>query len=354
MSRVDPLLPVAADDPLLDQAALRAHLAGALNWDGAGLRIEGRFPGGNANICFALHYQGRDYVLRRPPAGKLPPKSHDMGREFRILRHVHPQFPLAPQPVHFCEDAAVLGAPFLLMDRRRGIVLRDQHAAELARDPARNAGISRTLVKTLVRFHQISPAGMIEDRLGRPDGFVARQWQNWSQRTIAQGLVDPAVQQISGWLAENLPPDSPATVVHNDYKLDNLMMAADDWTRPVALLDWDLCSVGDPLFDLGILLTYWVDPGDPQDWRLGASMPTYVGGFLTRREVAALYGQLSGRSLERLPWYLLFANFRVIVALSQIYDRYLATGQGPAHFAQMGERIGIIKRKCLHLMQHGF
>lgn len=353
MTVIEPLLPVAEDDPLLDQAALRAYLARTLNWENRDLRIEGRFPGGNANICFALSHMGRDYVLRRPPAGKLPPKAHDMGREFRILRQVHPQFPLAPEPVHFCNDSTVLGVPFLLMDRRRGIVLRDQHAAQLAANPGRNLGISRSLIETLVQFHQIDPGGMIADKLGRPEGFIARQWENWAERRKAQGLSDPVLDEVAAWLGANLPPDGTATVVHNDYKLDNLMMSSEDWTRPVALLDWDLCTVGDPLFDLGILLTYWVDPEDPEEWRLGASMPTYVGGFLCRHDAALLYGNLSGRNLDRLPWYVLFGNFRVIVALSQIYKRFLRTGQGPAHFAQMGQRIEILRQKCLHVMHHG-
>lgn len=353
MTVAESLLAVADDDPLLDRAALRAHLGAALGWRAADIRIEGRFAGGNANICFALGHGGRGYVLRRPPAGKLPPKAHDMGREFRTLSQVYPQFALAPEPVHFCEDTAVLGVPFLLMDRRHGIVLRDNHAAQLAATPARNAGIARTMVETLARFHEIDPQGMIANRLGQPERFIARQWENWSARKANQGLSDPDIDLVAEWLAANLPPDRTATIVHNDYKLDNLMMDADDWTRPVALLDWDLCTVGDPLFDLGILLTYWVDPEDPEDWRLGASMPTYVGGFLRRSEAARLYADTTGRSIDDLLWYLLFGNFRAIVALSQIHERYLRTGQGPAHFAQMGQRIGILKGKCLQLLQRG-
>ncbi len=353
MIRADALLAVADDDPLMDEGRLRASLAERLGWDPAALRIEGRFAGGNANICFALHHKGRDYVLRRPPAGKLPPKAHDMGREFRVLRQIHPGFPLAPEPVHFCDDLSVLGVPFLLMDRRRGEVIRDAHAADLAADPSRNGGISRMMIDTLVQFHALDPGGMIADQLGRPENFIRRQWDNWNGRRKAQGMTGPGITLIADWLDANLPPEGPATVVHNDFKLDNLMVDAADWTRPVALLDWDLCTVGDPLLDLGILLTYWVDPQDPESWRLGASMPTWVGGFLSRRAAAQRYAERSGRALDALLWYVIFGNFRVVVALSQIYERYRRTGQGPAHFALMGQRIEIMQDKSRQMIATG-
>lgn len=353
MSQAEPLIEVKPDDPLLNQTELRRWLEQTLGWRAEDIRIEGRFPGGNANLCYPLSHGGRDYVLRRPPGGRLPPKAHDMVREFRVLSRIHPQFSLAPEPVALCEDPSVLGSAFLIMDRRHGTVIRDAQAAQLRADPARNLKISRMLIETLVTFHGIDSSGMIAARLGRPEAFLERQWKNWNTRATASGIEGERVAKIRDWLSAALPPPQPTAVVHNDYKLDNLIVTADDWSRPVGLLDWDLCTVGDPLIDLGILLTYWVEPEDAESWRLGASMPTWVRGFLSRKEVAQAYADASGRSLAHLPWYVVFGNFRVMVALAQIYNRYLETRQGPPHFAQMGERIDILQDKCLHLIEYG-
>lgn len=348
------LLAVAPDDPLLPRDSLLAYLRKALGWVEADVVIDGRFPGGNANVCFALSHQGRDYVLRRPPAGKLPPKAHDMKREFGVLQQIHPQFPLAPEPLHFCADTGVLGVPFLLMERRRGRVIRSDDAKILRGDPVRNRAIGEMMIRTLAEFHAQDPAGMIANRLGRPDGFIGRQWRNWHSRMKDNGLDGPDLTRIATWLDSHLPGERPATIIHNDFKLDNLMLDPDDLTRPVALLDWDLCTVGDPLFDLGVLMAYWVEETDPEDWILGASMPTHAGGFPTRAEAIDLYARLSGRPVEDMLWYVVFGSFRVVVSLSQIYRRYRETGQGPAHFADMGRRIEILTGKCLVQIENGY
>ena len=350
---MDELLTVAPDDPLLQHDRLLTHLSDALGWSPDDVRVEGRFPGGNANVCFALSHRGRDYVLRRPPAGELPPKAHDMEREFGVLSHVHPQFDLAPEPIHFCADTEILGASFLLMDRRHGTVIRSEDACRLSGDNARNHAIGEMMIETLARFHALDPSGMIASRLGRPDGFIERQWRNWQSRMAKGGLDGPELVRIADWIDGNLPAERPVTIVHNDFKLDNIMLNEADLTRPVALLDWDMCTVGDPLFDLGILMTYWIEEDDPPDWILGASMPTYAGGFPTRRAAIDLYARRSGRPIDNVFWYVVFGNFRVVVALSQIYERYCKTGMGPARFAKMGERIEIMTHKCLTHIQQG-
>src|ERR687894_717300 len=304
-----------------------------------GLEVR-QYPSGASNLTSLVKIGDWEGVLRRPPLGPVPPKAHDMGRESKLLIKLHKAFPLAPKPYFFCEDESVMGAPFYVMERRKGIVLDDtfpegvQHNEELCR------GISRTLVDTLVELHAVDfrEAGLGD--LGRPDGFLQRQTEGWISRyekakTDEIGEVEP----LTDWLARDIPESPPPAVIHNDYKLNNLVLDPEDLTGVRAVLDWEMATVGDPLFDLAVSLSYWIEPGDPDE--LAAVMPTVTvtPGFMTRKELIDRYADESGRDLSEMHWYVVFGYFKLAGILQQIYARYKNGQTTDERFATFGERV---------------
>src|SRR5262249_41036016 len=232
------------------------------------------FPGGHSNLTYMVAIFGREFVLRRPPFGPVAPTAHDMPREYRLLAAIHPHFDRAPKPYLLCEDASVIGAPFYLMEPRRGLVIRRELPKELADKPQSLHDISEAMVSTMAALHQVDiySTGLVN--LGKPVGFVTRQVKGWTDRwhrSKTKEIVE--IDEVAKWLLEKLPPDPdpdagrPATLVHNDFKLDNVMLNPRDVSQVIAVLDWEMCTVGDPLVDLGILLCYWAEKNDPEDRR---------------------------------------------------------------------------------------
>ena len=241
----------------LDVARLSAWLGGRIAGDtGNGVEV-GQFPNGHSNLVYLVRAGGREYVLRRPPLGPVAPKAHDMAREYRVLEAVHPHFPEAPEVFLLCEDPSVIGAAFFLMERREGIVIRDQAPPELTAIPDYPRRVSEAFIDCLVSLHAIDIGQTGLGFLGRPQGFVERQVRGWAERWTRSKIDDvPEMERTIEWLGRCLPPSGEATLVHNDYKLDNVMLArpAD---RVSAVLDWEMATVGDSLADLGLALCYW-------------------------------------------------------------------------------------------------
>ena len=263
-----------------------------------------------------------------------------MGRESRILSKLHAAYPLAPEPYFFMDDEDVIDAPFYVMERRTGVVLDEAFPAGVEPEGELCRGISRTVVDTLVELHAVDPweAGLGD--LGRPEGFLERQTKGWIGRydqakTEEIGEVGP----LTDWLAANVPESPAPTIIHNDYKLNNLVLDADDLTKVNAVLDWEMATVGDPLFDLAVSLSYWVEPGDPDD--LKAVMPTVTAtpGFMTRRELIDRYAEGSGRDLSEMHWYVVFGYFKLAGILQQIFARWKDGQTGDERFATFGERV---------------
>lgn len=348
-TQADDLTEVSADELLLNLPLLLPFLREKLQvGDQVAFR---RFRGGHANINFLISDGDRAMVLRRPPPGPLPPKAHDMAREFRVLDLLHPVFSLAPRGYVFCEDRTILGAPFLVMEHRSGVVIRD--GAPLQNDAARNRRIGDMMIDVLSTLHRLDPAPMMAARLGNPAGFADRQVAGWTKRwQAARSADDGAIDTIAAWLQDNIPRAGKVAVLHNDFKLDNIIVSADDLAKPAAVVDWDMSTVGDPLFDLGLLLAYWGEATDDPDWIKGASMPTYLPGFPTRREASERYAARTGNDIASLDWNVIFASFRIIVALQQIFRRYAAGQSQDARFAVFGERIGFMTNKATQLIAH--
>ncbi len=316
-----------------------ARVAGFLRASGVPvgkLEVE-QFPAGQSNLTFLLRSGAWEAVLRRPPLGPVPPRAHDMAREFRILQRLHPSFPLAPRPYVLCEDPSVLGAPFYVMERRAGLVLDQELPIGWQSDAALHQGIAQSLVQVLVDLHAVDwRAAGLED-IGHPHGYLQRQVRGWIERYARARTTDvEGVDALTAWLEATLPTSPPPTVVHNDYKLNNVVLDSSGPRRVTAVLDWEMATIGDPLSDLASLLVYWTEPGEGEMMG-GLRSVTGEPGFPSRLEVASLYGRLSGRDLSNVSWYLAFAYFKVGVICQQIHVRWYRGQTHDARFAGLGE-----------------
>ena len=337
--------PVRASEEL-DWDALAAYvrekLAAALGeqFDAAApLEVE-QFPGGHSNLTYLLRFGDQEFVMRRPPFGPVPPKAHDMAREYRILEAVHPVYTLAPRPLLLCEDACVIGSTFYIMERRRGLVVRTEEPPELAGRPRARRRASAAVVDALASLHavDIEAHGLIA--LGKPFGFVARQVHGWSERwkrsqTSELRLMD----MLAAWLVERLPPDPQRpTLVHGDFKLDNVMLDPQDTGQLVGVFDWEMSTVGDPLVDLGIFLAYWVHTSTASQRGSIASV-THGEGWFTRAEIIERYSRQTKFDLTNITFYEVFAVFKLAVVLQQIFYRYHRGQTDDPRFAALDEHV---------------
>ncbi|MDQ3862637.1 MAG: phosphotransferase family protein [Actinomycetota bacterium] len=299
-----------------------------------------QFPSGASNLTYLLKIGEWEGVLRRPPFGPVPPKSHDMCRESDVLMKLHEAYPLAPKPYVFCEDESVIEAPFYVMERRRGVVVDDEFPEGVEPSPELCRGISRTVADTLAELHAVDPEAAGLGNLGRPEGFLERQVEGWIGRYEKAKTDEIAeVGTLTEWLTEDIPESPEPTIIHNDYKLNNLVLDPDDLTEVRAVLDWEMATVGDPLFDLAVCLSYWTEPGDPRELKEVMPTVTSAPGFMTREELMGRYAEKSGRDLSRMHWYMVFGYFKLAVILQQIYARWKKGQTRDERFANFDERV---------------
>lgn len=344
----------------LDLAALDRYLRDRLSnqlsdFDLAAILQIQQFPGGHSNLTYLVHYGAREFVLRRPPIGPVAPTAHDMPREYKLLSVVHPRFPLAPQPILLCEDTSVIGVPFYLMERRRGFIVRPKVPDPIGDNAALRRQLSESVVDTLVALHAVDIYSSDIVKLGKPAGFVTRQVRGWAERWQRSKTGELAeMEDVIKWLETRIPSEdgpnaSPATIVHNDFKLDNLMLDEHEPSRVVAVLDWEMCTVGDPLIDVGLLLSYWTMQGGDQNSSLRAI--TNGPGWLTREEIIARYGKATGRDLSQIVFYETFARFKVAVVIQQIYFRYVKGQTQDERFRNFDQLVYELTRQALELAQ---
>jgi aminoglycoside phosphotransferase (APT) family kinase protein len=326
-------IPVRADERFsIDRVADFLRGAGL---DVGELEVE-QFPAGQSNLTYLLRSGDWEAVLRRPPLGPVAPRAHDMPREFHILERLHPSFPLAPKPFVLCEDVSVIGVPFYVMERRHGLVLDTELPADWPADADLARNIAESLVRVLVELHAVDwqAAGLGE--IGRPDGYLQRQVKGWTERfERARTSEVPRLESLSRWFVDKLPESPPATVVHNDFKLNNMLLDAQDLRRVTAVLDWEMTTVGDPLSDVASLLVYWTQPGEGELFG-GLQSVTAEPGFPGRDEVLDMYARMSGRDVSQLEWYLAFSYFKLGVICQQIYYRWFKGQTHDSRFANHG------------------
>lgn len=306
----------------LDTVKLEVYLKEQIP-DVSGPILVEQFPSGYSNLTYLLRAGDRELVLRRPPFGANIKTAHDMGREYRILSHLIKVYPKVPRPLAYCEDASVLGAPFYIMERVKGIILRANPPEGLDLSPELMRRLSEHFIDTLAELHAVDYEAAGLGDLGRPEGYVARQVKGWTERYKNACTDDiPEIEQAAAWLVEHMPQEAGASLIHNDYKYDNLVLDPEDVTRILAVLDWEMATIGDPLMDLGTTLGYWVDPNDPDELQAMRFCLTTLPGNLNRQQLVERYAERSGRDISHVLFYYVYALFKIAVIVQQIYYRY--------------------------------
>jgi len=337
----------------LDLAKLEPFLRSQFP-DETGPLVVRQYPSGHSNLTYSVQFGPRELVLRRPPFGSKVKTAHDMSREFRVLSKLRAHYPPAPHVLLFCNDASVLGTPFYLMEPIHGIILRTDVPPGLDFPPETARRVCESFLDNLALLHGLDYNAIGLADLGKPQGYLERQVRGWIERYHGSKTHDiPEVETISQWIQQHRPASSSAALIHNDYKYDNVVLDSNDLTKIIGVLDWEMCTIGDPLTDLGAALAYWVDASDPPEILETRWGPTTYPGSLTRAQLVRRYAQRTGRDVSDMAFYLTFARFKIAVIVQQIYYRY---HQGLTHderFAAMPHRIKLLLRAALRTAETG-
>ena len=338
---VDHELTNIRQDEQIDLHKLKNYLNELLKIDIDKINIL-QFSGGHANLTYLISFNNKEFVLRRPPLGPVAPSSHDMAREHMVQHSLNKLFPLAPKSIHLCEDDEIIGSKFHLIERRKGIVIRKEMRSEL--DGSRNKirSLSFKMIDILAELHKLDPSQVGLGDFGRPDGFVLRQLNGWEDRwkkASEEKIKADRFNKLVRYLRSNIPKPQGATILHNDFKLDNIMWDINNPLLPVAVFDWDMCTRGDPLMDIGHLLNYWIDEDDDNEANLITSMPVKNILYPKKSEIIDHYALETGFSIKDVDWYYAFGAFKLAVIIQQIYVRFLKGQTQDERFANFGKRI---------------
>jgi aminoglycoside phosphotransferase (APT) family kinase protein len=313
-----------------------------------------QFSAGHSNLTYLLKCGEWEAVLRRPPLGPVAKKAHDMAREARFLQALSPLFPLAPKPYVFCEDTDLIGSPFFVMERKKGVVVDKEWPTQFEKSPEVCRSMSEAFVDTLVALHAVPYQNTDLEQIGHPVGYMKRQVEGWIER-YQRAKTDeiPTADVVSKWLIDHIPVSPPATVIHNDFKLNNMLFSLDNPACVTAVLDWEMATVGDPLSDLAIAISYWADKDDPASFRQGLSEITTLPGFYSRADLIERYAKKSGRNVESMDFYMTFAYFKVAVICQQIFYRWKRGQTQDERFAVMGNVAESLIQLAFRTLHHG-
>jgi len=337
----------------LDLAKLEPYLRAHFPGETGELKVS-QFPSGHSNLTYSLNLGDAELVLRRPPFGSKVKTAHDMGREFRVLSKLHSAYAPAPEVLLYCDDASIIGAPFYVMRPIHGIILRTKVPRSLDFPPETARRLSESFIDNLVRLHRVDYAGIGLADLGKPEGYLERQVRGWIERYYGSKTHDYLeVEKISAWLQEHTPATQTISLIHNDYKYDNIVLDSRDITNIVGVLDWEMCTIGDALADLGTTLAYWISSTDPEELQQNCWGPTNYPGSFTREQVVQYYAQKTGCDVSHMAFYLAFARFKLAVIVQQIYYRYHQGLTKDPRFASMPAKIQMLLRSSLHCAQTG-
>ena len=322
MDYIDKTKPIRQGEEF-DLAKVEAFLKDSIPGLQGKLTVE-QFHGGHSNLTYLIRIGDRELVFRRPPFGRKAKTAHDMGREFRIQKALKPFFPYCPMPLAYTEDESIIGCPFYVMERIRGIILRKELPPGMTLSPEEARTLCERFMDVYVELHSIDCRKSGLEGFGRPEGYVKRQVDGWSGRYRNAKTPDaPDCEEIMSWLQDKMPADSArASVIHNDYRFDNVVLSPEDPLRIIGVLDWEMATIGDPLMDLGGALAYWVNRDDPPDFKALAFTPTLLEGMMSRRELVDRYARSTGISVSNIDYYYCFGLFRLGVIAQQIYYRF--------------------------------
>lgn len=334
---------------LVDEGKLAAYLDEHLPGSGS-VEVE-RHQAGHSNETFFITRGDDRWVLRRPPLGAFLPSAHDVGREYKVLSRLKDSAARIPRTALACEDESVIGAPFYLMERIDGVVIRD--VLPEAFDQSQRGVIGDELVDALVELHSIDPAEVGLDDFGPPAGYLERQLRRWNgqlELTLPFTRPLPDLEAVGAWLRDHVPDSGPTTIVHGDYKLDNVMFAAEPPARLIAILDWEMSTLGDPLADLGWMISFWREASDPEVAVFTeTTQVTEAPGFRTRAELIDRYSSATGRDVTALDWYQVLAIWKLAILLEGSYARHLAGMTDDPFFAKMEQGVPALAERALEV-----
>ena len=335
-------------DAAIIDSYLKAHIPGL-----SGEPQISQFPGGASNLTYLLEYPQQEFVLRRPPFGHKAKSAHDMGREYRILNQLNAGFPYCPKAYVHCTDESVIGSEFYVMERVNGIILRADLPAELNFSPEQTTQLCKSFIDKLVELHNVDYQACGLGDLGKPEGYVARQISGWSDRYEKALTPDaPLWTEVKAWLNEKMPADHPkSAIVHNDYRLDNVILDPRDPQRIIGVLDWELTTLGDPLMDLGNTLAYWIEAGDPAPVQLMRRQPSNAPGMLTRQQFADYYAERAGIEIKSIDFYYTYGLFRLAGIVQQIYYRFFHGQTQDKRFAQFVQMNKLLEQMSLQVIK---
>jgi aminoglycoside phosphotransferase (APT) family kinase protein len=337
----------------LNVATLEPYLRNHFPGEAGALEVR-QFPAGHSNLTYSLQLGAKELVLRRPPFGSKVKSAHDMGREFRVLSKLHSVYSPAPEVLLYCADDSIIGAPFYVMRPVHGVILRRKLPQGLEFPAEKARRLSESFMDNLVRLHRVDYAAAGLSNLGKPEGYLERQVRGWTERYHGSKTHDyPEVEELCAWMQQHMPITSSVSLIHNDYKYDNIVLDRNDITKIVGVLDWEMCTIGDSLTDLGTALAYWVDKTDPEEIQTNRWGPTTEEGSFTRAEIVHHYAQKTNSDVSHIAFYLTFARFKLAVIVQQIYFRYHQGLTKDARFATMPATIQMLLRASLHTAQSG-
>ena len=328
----------------IDTERLGPFMTSKMSPTGGEIIVE-QFPAGSSNLTYLVRFGDAEYVLRRPPYGNTVKSAHDMRREFDVLSKLSVVYSPAPKPRLFCDDHTIIGSEFYLMERRKGVILRGRAPEELEKSPSSQRKLCESFVKNLAVLHSldIRKAGLAT--LGKPENYCRRQVEGWSKRYFAAKTGDVRdLEKVIAWLNENIPGESGASIVHNDYKFDNVMLDPGDLTRITAVLDWEMVTVGDPLMDLGTTLGYWMSEDAGEELLSMPFNPRVLMENISRAELVEMYENSLGRAVRDMLFYYVFGTFKIAVIAQQIYARYVNGFTMDARFATFDKFVAALGR----------
>ena len=312
-----------------------------------------QFPSGYSNLTYFIQVGDKELVLRRPPFGRKAKTAHDMGREYRILKALKPVFAYCPKPLVYTEDASIMGCPFYVMERIKGIILRKTLPKGLDFSPDQMRSLCENLLDVHYQLHSVDYKAIGLEGFGKPEGYVKRQVEGWSERYRAARTPDaPTFEKVMQWLHDKMPPDfSRPAIIHNDFKFDNVVLDPANPLDILGVLDWEMATLGDPLMDLGCSLGYWVQSDDPPSFQASAMLPTNLPGALTRDDLVKRYAEKAGIHINNFDFYLCFGIFRLAVIAQQIYYRFYHGQTKDERFKMLIFAVHLLEEQAIRTME---